>query len=658
MNFMDRLTFSEYDEYLWRQGTHAKLYEFLGAKPHSVNGVTGFSFSVWAPKAQEIFVVGDFNHWQTTEHPMQKNEQGIWYGFVAGAKLGQSYKFLIHGANGKKIYKADPFALWTELRPKNSSVLVNIDDYIWGDQEWQSREMTAPEKKAMLIYELHLGSWRTKTRIENQSDEKLAKTETIVAETIPEENNNFLSYREIAEQLPDYAKKMGYTHIEILPVAEHPLDASWGYQITGYFSPTSRYGTPQEFMFFVDKCHQAGIGVIMDWVPAHFCKDDQGLREFDGTYLYEPEHELRRDNHGWGTSYFDVAKGEVRSFLLSNACYWMDKYHLDGLRVDAVASMLYYDYERENWLPNDTGGRENFDAIQFFRQSNKIIFELFPKTLMIAEESTAFPMVTWPTHDGGLGFNFKWNMGWMHDVLKYMSLDPLERGAAHNLLTFSFMYCYSENFVLPFSHDEVVHGKFSIFNKMHGDYWQKFASLRLLYGYMMMHPGKKLNFMGQELGQIIEWDEKRELDWFLLKYPIHDAFHNYIKDLNTFYKEHSCLWEQDPTMAGLDWISADDNVNSILSFARYNSKGEYIIMVCNFQPRVQEDYAIGVNDKGVYKVIFNSDLEIYNGSEFYTRRIVLAQEVPLHNKPCSIVLQLPPLAMLCLKLDYKIEEEE
>lgn len=558
---------------------------------------------------------------------------GIWQLFVPGISEGMNYKYKIDTLNGKSLLKADPVAFAAELRPMTASVVANIEGFTWTDEKWFD---TRPEKSyehPLNIYEVHLGSWK--------KDEK----------------GDFLSYRELADSLPEYAKQMGYTHIEVMPLSEHPLDNSWGYQATGYFAPTSRYGNPVDLMYFVNKCHEIGIGVIMDWVPGHFCKDDQGLREFDGTFLYEPSHPLRRNNDGWGTSYFDLGKSRVRSFLLSNACYWLEIFHIDGLRVDAVASMLYLDYTKSagQWLPNEYGGRENIEAIKFFQDLNKIIFERNPKALMMAEESTAYPMVTWPVHDGGLGFNYKWNMGWMNDVLDYVEVSTVNRRWHHKKLTFSFMYAFSENFVLPFSHDEVVHGKKSLLDKMPGDYWQMFANLRLLLGYMIAHPGKKLLFMGQEIGQFIEWDEKRPLDWFLLGYDLHRLLHDYVKKLNTFYLEESSFWQVDYDWSGFTWLDADDSEHSIISFIRFDKKGNHVIVVCNFTEVVHDGYRVGAPQVGPYYEAFNSDETQFGGSGKWGRKILIANPTPWHGQPNSMVLKLPPLSVLYIRAGYEKE---
>ncbi len=617
---------SQFDRYLFLEGKHCELYRYFGAHPAKVSGESGVQFRVWAPNAKKVVVTGDFDDWQARRHVM-KDEGGIWEVFVPEVKAGTRYKYSITGADGKRVLKADPFAVSAELRPGTASIVRSFKGMQWTDAEWLSARSTNSRERPLNIYEVHLGSWRH-TR-EGQ---------------IP-------TYRELAASLPQYAKKMGYTHIEIMPLSEHPLDASWGYQVTGYYAPTSRYGSLRDFMKFVDCCHAEGVGVIMDWVPGHFCKDEHGLREFDGSYCYEPEHPLRRDNEGWGTSYFDLTKPQVRSFLISNACYWLEVFHLDGLRVDAVASMLYHDYARAggHWLPNEEGGRENLAAKKFLQDLNTIVFGRNPAVLMMAEESTSYPMVTWPVHDGGLGFNYKWNMGWMNDVLDYMEKETMHRRWHHNKITFSFMYAFSENFVLPFSHDEVVHGKKSLLDKMPGDYWQKFANLRLLLGYMTAHPGKKLLFMGQELGHFIEWDEKRELDWFLVDYEKHCALQHYVKTLNHFYLAESCLWEIDSGWQGFKWLEADDSQHSIVTFLRFDKRGRHLVVICNFTEQINEGYRVGVPCLGAYHEVFNSDTAEFGGSGAPTRQILIANPIAQNGQEYSLMVRVPPLAVIYLR---------
>ncbi len=621
--------FSGFDRHLFAEGKHCELYRYFGAHLVSENGAFGARFMVWAPGAQKVTVVGDFNGWQDEQGVMQDTGDGIWEVFIPGAAAGHCYKYGITGNRGQKFYKADPFAFAAELRPKTASVISAVLDRLaWSDQEWRKRRTADSRARPLNIYEVHMGSWRHG------------------------EEGRFLTYRELGGLLPKYAQDMGYTHIEMMPLTEHPLDASWGYQATGYFAPTSRYGSAEDLAEFVGACHNAGIGVIMDWAPAHFCKDDHGLREFDGSYCYEPQHPLRRDNPGWGTAYFDLAKGQVRSFLISSACYWLEVFHMDGLRVDAVASMLYYDYTKPagQWLPNADGGRENPDARKFLQDLNVIVFGRDPSVLMMAEESTSYPMVTWPVHDGGLGFNYKWNMGWMNDVLEYMEEETVHRRWRHHKITFSFMYAFSENFILPFSHDEVVHGKKSLLDKMPGDYWQKFANLRLLLGYMMAHPGKKLLFMGQELGQFIEWDEKRELDWFLLGYSMHAVFCQYVQSLNHFYLADRRLWEIDSDWSGFRWLDADDSEHSVISFLRFDKKGRHLVVVCNFTEIINEGYRVGVPDERAYHEVFNSDEARFGGSGAHSRKVLIPHLIPWHGHSHSLVVRVPPLSVLYLSL--------
>jgi 1,4-alpha-glucan branching enzyme len=531
-----------------------------------------------------------------------------------------------------EIYiKSDPYAFYSELRPGTASVVWNLDDYNWNDEEWiRERDGSNMFEKPVSIYEVHLGSWAR----------------------IPQEGCRFLTYRELADKLVEYVKYMGYTHIELMPVSEHPYDGSWGYQVSGYYSVTSRYGKPQDFMYFVDKCHQNGIGVLMDWVPAHFPKDAHGLARFDGSALYE-HADIRRGEHpDWGTHIFNYARHEVRNFLVSNAVFWFEKYHIDGLRVDAVASMIYLDYGKKHgeWLPNRWGGKENIDAIEFMRQLNTTVFKYFPGAMMIAEESTSWALVSKPPHAGGLGFSYKWNMGWMNDYLKYISMDPVYRKFHHNLLTFSIMYAFSENFILVLSHDEVVHGKYSMINKMPGDYRQKFAGLKVSYGYMFGHPGKKLMFMGNEFGQFIEWDYRRSLDWHLLDYDMHRKLQNYVKDLNSLYRKEKAFYEVDFEQSGFEWIDCSDLDHSIVSFIRKGRDWhDALIFICNFTPVKHEGYRIGVPFDTRYTEILNSDSEFYGGSNTGNAGEVTAEKVPFHNRPYSLSLRIPPMGMLVFK---------
>ncbi|NLK09053.1 MAG: 1,4-alpha-glucan branching protein GlgB [Firmicutes bacterium] len=620
--------YSDFDRYLFHQGNHFHSYQMLGAHIAVKNGSEGVRFAVWAPHAQSVGVVGDFNEWNEVAHPMERVENsGIWALFIPGLGEGTLYKYAVHANNGI-LLKADPYGFYAEVRPNTASIVYQIQGYQWQDEKWQKTK-TSSYDKPMLIYEVHLGSWRQRALEE------------------------FLTYKELAHELIDYVVEMGYTHIELLPVVEHPFDGSWGYQATGYYAVTSRYGTPHDFMYLIDRAHQHGIGVILDWVPGHFCKDDHGLRLFDGTPTYEYADSIKAENHGWGTLNFDLGRPEVQSFLISNACFWLREFHIDGLRVDAVANMLYLDYERKpgQWRPNRYGGRENLEAIDFIRKLNEVVFDEFAHTLMMAEESTDWPLVSRPTYLGGLGFNYKWNMGWMNDVLKYMEMDPIFRHYHHNLLTFSFMYAFSENFVLPLSHDEVVHGKRSLLDKMPGDYWQKFAGLRALLAYMMAHPGKKLVFMGGEFGQFIEWKYRESLDWHLLEYPLHAKLHKYAKTLNHVYLEEASLWEQDFSWDGFEWIDPHDSSQSVVSFIRKGrTPDKFLIVVCNFTPEVRYDYRLGVPVEGTYAEILNTDAEMYGGSGQINNPELYTEDLAWHNQPYSLLLKLPPLAALYLHL--------
>ena len=623
-------TISPYDLYLFHQGTHAHSYKFLGAHKIMHKDREGVCFSLWAPNAHKVAVIGDFNDWCPDGFQMDKVEDsGIWNLFIPGIQDGSLYKYLIYTPQGKILYKADPYGFSSEFRPGTASMVSNLDDYDWHNEAWLSnRNSSSSYDCPMLIYEVHLGSWKRKA------------------------DGSFYSYRDLAEELVPYVVRMGYTHIEILPITEHPFDGSWGYQATGYFAVTSRYGSPHDFMYFIDQCHQNGIGVILDWVPSHFCKDDHGLRQFDGTPLYEYSNLMRAENFNWGTLSFDLGKPEVRSFLISNAIFWFDVFHIDGLRVDAVASMLYLDYGKEagQWTPNVYGGNENLEAVDFMKQLNETVFSNFPHALMIAEESSQWPMVSKPTYLGGLGYSYKWNMGWMNDMLRYVETDCIHRKWYHQLLTFSLMYAFSENFILPLSHDEVVHGKKSLLNKMPGDYWQKFASLRTFYGYMMAHPGKKLTFMGGEFGQFIEWDEQKGLDWFLLDYEMHQKLHLYVEKLNHLYRQQSSLWTYDHNWQGFQWIDPHDYEHSVITFMRMGKDPEdFIIILCNFTPVVYDSYRIGVPKKGQYVELFNSDMDYFGGSGQSNPNALTADSLPWHNQPHSLALKVPPLATLFLK---------
>jgi len=613
-----------------------KNYNIFGSHVTTLHGTSGVRFTLWAPHAKAVHVVGDFNNWSGIQHIMKLNSKlNIWTIFIPNLKAQDIYKYEITTASGIKQVKSDPYAYYSELRPNTASIVTDLDSFSWQDSSWLiKRRETSIYNHPLNIYELHLGSWQ-------------------------KENDSFMSYRQIADKLMEYIIQMGYTHIELLPITEHPLDASWGYQSTGYFSVTSRYGRPEDFMYFVNKFHENNIGVILDWVPGHFCKDAHGLYNFDGLPLYEYGNPLLGDND-WGTANFDLGKKEVRQFLISNALFWFDVYHIDGIRADAVANMLYMNYgksEKMN-LANKYGGTENLEAVDFFKKLNLTIFRHFPNVLMIAEDSSSFPAVTAPVYLGGLGFNYKWNMGWMNDMLKYMQMDPIYRKYHHNLITFSLMYAFSENFILPLSHDEAVHGKKSLLDKMPGDYWSKFASLRLFYGYMMCHPGKKLLFMGGEFGQFIEWRFAEELDWLLLNYPMHKALQNYVKDLNLLYKSEPSLLEKDHNHEGFKWIDHQNADQSIISFMRFSIiKEDFTIIICNFTPIAYSDYKVGVPVFTQYKEILNSDKDCYGGSNLTNEVYIRPCPHNWHSEPFHIKLTIPPLSTIIIKPSYEYKLE-
>ncbi|MCQ8105350.1 1,4-alpha-glucan branching protein GlgB [Methylomonas sp. SURF-2] len=619
----------DFDRQLFAEGKHWHAYRKMGAHLHSVDDIPGVLFTVWVPNAGRVSVIGDFNRWDGRCHPMRSlGGSGVWELFYPGLDAGCLYKFeILNRDSGQVLTKTDPYGQQFELRPKTSSIVVREASYRWNDQAWMDgRGGHDWLHEPMSIYEVHLGSWRR------------------------DADGNFLSYREQADQLVDYVKNLGFSHIELMPVTEHPLDASWGYQTTGYFAPSSRFGSPDDFRFFIDTCHQNGIGVILDWVPAHFPKDEFALARFDGTPLYEHEDPRKGEHRDWGTLIYNYGRNEVKNFLLSSAIFWLEEFHLDGLRVDAVASMLYLDYSREDgeWIPNQYGGNENLEAIDFFRELNSVTHQQHPGTVMMAEESTAWGGVTRPTWTGGLGFSMKWNMGWMNDILEYMREDPVHRRYHHDKLTFGMLYAFTENFTLPFSHDEVVHGKGAMLNKMPGDEWQRFANLRLLYTMMFTYPGKKLLFMGCEFGQGTQWDFSRQLDWYVLDYPRHQGLQSLVKDLNAVYKTHPALYRHDFDHQGFAWIDCHDAEQSVISYRRKDGPDE-LLVVLNFTPVVREHYRIGVPFEGDYQEIFNSDAGVYSGSDV-VNGLISADPIAWMNLPHSISLRLPPLAGLILKL--------
>lgn len=623
------LQITDFDLYLFGEGTHFRTYEKMGAHPMTVDGVEGVHFAVWAPNAVRVSIIGWFNNWDGRVHPMQqRGSSGLWELFMPHLKSGDLYKFEVKGHNDYLAQKADPYAFACELRPRTASMVWDHSRYQWSDDAWiKQRKHEEWLKKPISVYEVHFGSWRRK----------------------PEDGNRMLSYRELADTLIPYVQKMGYTHIEALPLSEHPFDGSWGYQTIGYFAPTSRFGSPDDFKYFVDRCHQAGIGVIVDWVPAHFPKDGHGLAYFDGTHLYEHADPRMGEHRDWGTLIFNYGRNEVKAFLLSNALFWMEMFHIDGLRVDAVASMLYLDYSRNEgeWIPNKFGGRENLEAVDFLKKFNEVLHAEYPGTLTFAEESTAWPMVSRPTYLGGLGFDLKWNMGWMHDTLDYISKDPVFRKYHHHQMTFSMIYAFTENFILPFSHDEVVHGKGSMLSKMPGDMWQQFANLRLLYAYMFAHPGKKLNFMGGEFGQWKEWQHDESLDWNLLEYDSHKGLQRLCRDLNMMYGGFACLHEIDFSWEGFEWIDLNDWEQSMLFTLRKGSNPDDLMVCCfNFTPVPHQGYRVGVPRPGVYEEVLNTDAAIYGGSGVGNPRRLETQPMEWHGREHSLPVTIPPLGAL------------
>jgi len=622
---------TDFDLHLFGEGTHYRAWEKLGAHRLSIGSVTGVHFAVWAPNAQRVSVIGDFNHWDGRAHVMRRLvPSGVWEFFVPDLTDGDCYKFEVRTTAGHLLHKADPYARRFEVPPNTASIIWTDSRYEWRDQDWLTDRASHDtwRERPMAVYEVHPGSWRR----------------------VPEEGNRYQTYRELAASLVPYVREMGFTHIELMPIMEHPFSGSWGYQVIGFFAPTSRFGTPDDFRFFVDECHRHGIGVILDWVPGHFPKDRHGLAEFDGTALYEHADPRKGEHQDWGTLIFNYGRNEVRSFLFSNALFWLEEFHIDGLRVDAVASMLYLDYSRTEWIPNQYGGRENLEAVAFLQQLNTLTHGRVPGTMTIAEESTAWPAVSRPVYVGGLGFSYKWNMGWMHDMLQYMHEDPVHRRWHHGQITFSMLYAFTENFILPFSHDEVVHGKGSMLSKMPGDVWQKHATLRALYGYMYGHPGKKLIFMGAEFGQWREWNYDASLDWHLLGEEMHEALRRWVQDLNHIYQREPSLHQIDFEGSGFRWIDCQDNENSVISMIRRGrDPQDFTVMIANFTPVPRPAYRIGVPEWGWYRELLNSDSERYGGSNMGNGGGVHTEATPAHGFDQSISLTVPPLGFLLLK---------
>jgi 1,4-alpha-glucan branching enzyme len=627
--------FTDFDIHLFKAGKHYRLYDKLGAHPAEHQGAKGTYFAVWAPNAKAVSVMGNFNHWTKGHHPLYPrwDGSGIWEGFHENIGPGEAYKFAIQTADGNWLEKADPFARYAETPPRTASIVWTTNDYQWNDEAWmQTRKERASVSAPISVYEVHLGSWRR----------------------VPEQGNRWLTYRELATHLVQYVKEMGFTHVEFLPVMEHPFYGSWGYQITGYYAPTSRYGSPQDFMYLIDALHQAGIGVILDWVPSHFPGDDHGLYRFDGTHLYEHADPRKGFHPDWKSYIFNYGRNEVRSFLISNALFWLDKYHVDALRVDAVASMLYLDYSRKEgeWIPNEFGGRENLEAINFLKEFNETVYGNYPDVFTVAEESTAWPGVSRPTYVGGLGFGQKWMMGWMHDTLQYFRHDPIYRAYHQNEITFSIMYAFTENFMLPLSHDEVVHGKGSLLARMPGDEWRRFANLRLLFTYMFTHPGTKLLFMGGEFGQGQEWNHEESLHWHLLQYGYHKGVQKLVADLNQLYRTETALHKYQFEARGFEWVDYADRQNSVIIYQRKaDNPAALLQVICNFTPEVRHNYRVGVPYRGIWKECFNSDHSAYGGSGIMNSGMLVTQPVKYQGRDYSLSLTLPPLAAIVLKLE-------
>lgn len=623
---------TEFDLYLFGEGSNVNIYEKMGAHVREIDGVRGVNFAVWAPNASAVSLVGDFNHWDGRSHPMRKLiPSGVWELFVPETAAGVKYKFRVKTATGEVMDKTDPFGFAAEIPPRTASIVSDLNQYQWNDRDWiERRKQSQPLKEPHSVYEVHLGSWK-----------RNASSDT-----------GWMNYRDLAHELVDYCKQVGYTHLELMPISEHPFTGSWGYQTVGYFATTSRYGTPEDFMYFVDHCHQHGIGVIIDWVPAHFPKDGHGLRRFDGTALYEHDDPRQGEHPDWGTLIFNYGRNEIRNFLISNAMFWLDKFHIDGLRVDAVASMLYLDYSREDgeWIPNREGGRENLEAIEFLKEFNEKVHGEYPGVLTIAEESTAWTGVSRPVYTGGLGFTFKWNMGWMNDTLRYMRNEPIHRKYHHDELTFSLIYAFTENFMLPLSHDEVVHGKGALLDQMPGDQWQRFANLRLLYSYMWTHPGKKLLFMGGDIAQWDEWNEEKEIPWNLLQFDNHRGIQNLVSDLNQMIRREKALHEVDFEPQGFEWIDCMSRDDSVLAYIRRaEDPSDFLVVCCNFTPVCRNGHCVGVPESGFYQEIFNSDSSRYGGSNVGTHPGAQSIKQTTHARPDSIVIDLPPLGISVFK---------